>query len=185
MTDDSVTRDPMAALQADVPAVLPNSLTEVLQVLKPLLSKHGMSVIQGIGHLENGHIVLETRFEGAGQDWITQVRLGVSLEDTRLESLALALGFVTDDVPTPGALVTETVGEPVAPIQGAVPAEVWLHLAEEMKHKIELITTRRALDDWHAANKTVIDIMRGAPNGKSAHALVEETFKAKWRETHA
>jgi hypothetical protein len=190
-TDDNVTRAPLLALQAELPAVFPNDIVAIMTVLRPLLVKHRIFLVQDQVKM-NGEWMIETAVEWQGPEWgenppdkigiRSNVRLGASEEDSRILGLSYMFGFAISDEASSAVVLQDKV---VPTDKFAVPPEVWDNLADEMVHKISLIETAGDLDKWYAANKTVLEIMKSAPHGTAAHHKVEEAFKGKWRSVRA
>lgn len=151
-------------------------LAQILDVVRPLLAKHGLSVVQMPGKSDSGVTVSTMVLHNSGQ-WIkseTQLPMdtaakmsaaqaaGSVITYARRYALAAALGIAQEDddarKPESGYEVANKV---VAASQGrtAKPKKDWPEFVAAAKAKFETFTTGGQLRAWAEENKDALDTM--------------------------
>jgi hypothetical protein len=172
-------------------------LAQILDVVRPLLAKHGLSVIQMPGKSDSGVTVSTMVLHTSGQ-WIkseTELPMdsaakmsaaqaaGSVITYARRYALAAALGIAQEDddakKPESGYEVANKV---VAASQGrtAKPKKDWPEFVAAAKAKFETFTTGGQLRAWAEENKDALDTMAVQDN-----ALYQDVLGAwKARKTY-
>ena len=151
-------------------------LAQILDVVRPLLAKHGLSVVQMPGKSDSGVTVSTMVLHSSGQ-WVkseTQLPMdtaakmsaaqaaGSVITYARRYALAAALGIAQEDddarKPESGYEVANKV---VAASQGrtAKPKKDWPEFVAAAKAKFETFTTGGQLRAWAEENKDALDTM--------------------------
>lgn len=163
-------------------------LAAILHEVRPLLSKHGLSVVQTPGVADDGQLSVSTMLLHSSGQWIkedTQIPMdttarmsapqqaGTVISYARRYALAAVLGIAQEDNDGADHQITE---EKTQPKKTAKPKTDWATFCKEGKEKIKMFSTEGQLRAWQVENESALDTLALQDN-----ALYQDLLKA-WKD---